>query len=102
MNAGAQLAQSCHVCFAFAQEHSNLTHHWMTNSNYICIVNVDSQKELIDLMRRAEEKNIKFSFFREPDIDDEITAIALEPGNNSRKLTSRLNLALRNKDGPEF
>jgi len=45
-------------------------------------------------MGLAKEKEIKFSIFREPDFDDEITAIALEPGRKSKKLCSKLNLAL--------
>lgn len=39
---------------------------------------------------------IKLSVFREPDIDNQITAIALEPGTQTKKLCSNIKLALRN------
>jgi hypothetical protein len=31
---------------------------------------------------------IKFTLFREPDLNNEITAVAFEPSDSSRKLTS--------------
>jgi hypothetical protein len=49
---------------------------------------------------RLEKKGIRFSTFREPDFDNELTAIALEPGDKSRRATSSFPLALKNcKDG---
>jgi len=40
----------------------------------------------------AITKNITISVFREPDINNEITAIALEPCDDSTRLTSGLKL----------
>ena len=40
-------------------------------------------------------KSIKLSAFREPDIGDQLTAIALEPGEDTYSLTGNLNLALK-------
>jgi hypothetical protein len=36
--------------------------------------------------------DIKHSIFREPDIGDEITAIALEPSSVSNKITNKIRL----------
>jgi hypothetical protein len=41
------------------------------------------------------EQGIRFSVFKEPDIDNQITAIALEPGSKSKKICSNLSLALK-------
>jgi hypothetical protein len=44
------------------------------------------------LVDKAKSKNISTSTFREPDIGNVITAIALEPSILSKKLTSGLPL----------
>jgi len=46
---------------------------------------------------RARMKNVKASAFREPDIDNQLTAIALEPGEDTYSLTGNLNLALKDR-----
>lgn len=94
---GLQLAQSCHVAFSFSQEHSNETKIWMSESNYIAVLNGSDENDLLRLIDRASVEGIKCSIFREPDIDNQITAIALAPGPQSKKLCSRLPLALKGK-----
>jgi hypothetical protein len=39
--------------------------------------------------------NLKISVFREPDIGNEITAIAIQPGETSKKLVRNLPLGLK-------
>lgn len=92
---GLQLAQSCHVTFSFSQEYPNETKKWMTESNYIAVLNCSDEYEINQLIEKALINNIKFSVFREPDIDNQITAIALEPGLISKKVCSNLKLALK-------
>jgi peptidyl-tRNA hydrolase len=92
---GAKLAQSCHAAFAFAIEHPQLTGEWFRDSNYICILEIDNEEKLLDLMERAKQQDISASIFREPDMDGQITAIALCPGIASKKLCSNLPLALK-------
>jgi hypothetical protein len=50
---------------------------------------------LSKLLLQARMKNIKTSAFREPDIDNQLTAIALEPSEDTYSLTGNLNLALK-------
>lgn len=90
-----QLSQSCHAALHFMLEYRAITEDWMTNSDYIVILNIENEQELYQLVERAKEHDIKVSIFREPDVDDQITAIALEPGIKSKKLCSNLPLALK-------
>jgi hypothetical protein len=95
LNPGSQLAQSCHCCFQYAQEHPQSTNEWMRDSNYICILEIDNEAELVKLAERAEASNILISRFVEPDYDNSLTAIAMEPGSESKRMCSHLRLALK-------
>ena len=92
---GLQLSQSCHAALHFMRENRDITEQWMLISDYIVILNIENEAELARLSEEATQRNIKFSSFREPDIDNQATAIALEPGIKSKKLVSNLKLALK-------
>lgn len=94
MSPQQQLAQSVHVSFEFAHQHLNETVQWMKESNTIVILNVESEIELYKLVQEAERKEIKYSIFREPDLVNQLTAIALEPSPKTKKLCKNLKLAL--------
>ena len=47
------------------------------------------------LIEKLEKSQIKYSVFREPDIDNQITAIAIEPSEKTRRLVSSLPLMLK-------
>jgi hypothetical protein len=97
---GAQIAQSLHAFREFINDFPELEGSWYRNSNYIAILAARDEAELIKFCERLEKKGIRFSTFREPDFDNELTAIALEPGDKSRRATSSFPLALKNcKDG---
>lgn len=96
MHPGAQLAQACHCCFEFSKQFPALTNNWMTNSNYLAILAVKNEDDLIRLIHRLEQKQVRFAVFREPDFNNEITAVAVEPSPISKKLTSSIPLALKN------
>lgn len=95
---GDILAQSCHCCFQFAFDHPHLTGAWIRDSNYICILEIDNEPELVKLWERAVKEDIATSRFIEPDFDNALTAIALAPGIKSKKLCSNLKLALKDKN----
>lgn len=71
---------------------------WYRTSNYIAILAVRNEQELCNLIERAESKGIRFSAFREPDLDNQITAIAIEPGDKGRRICSSLPLAMKEID----
>ena len=87
--------QSIHAAIQFKFEHPEISINWFENSNYLGLLSVENEGELIALTEQAKELGISYSIFREPDIDNQITAIALAPGPKSKKLCSRLPLALK-------
>ena len=87
-----QAVQSAHAGIQFQHEYPELAKNWFHNSNYLIFLSVNNEEELNSLIDRAMSKNIKISIFREPDINNEITAIALEPCDDSKRITSALKL----------
>jgi len=84
--------QSAHAGIQFQHEHTELAKNWYHSSNYLIFLSVENEVELNNIIDAATSKNITISVFREPDIDNQITAIALEPSITSKKLTSGLKL----------
>lgn len=79
----------------FTFDHPDIDQKWFERSNYLAVLSVKNEQELLNLIDKANKKGIRFSIFFEPDLKYEITAIALEPGRESKKLCSGLKLALR-------
>lgn len=92
---GYQAVQSMHALRQFTAEHPEVDLEWFQSSNYLGLLSVCNEEELHKLVEKATDLGIKHSIFREPDIGNEITAIALEPSQQSKKLCSGLKLALR-------
>ena len=92
---GAQIAQAIHAITEFGFEHPDVYSNWHSASNYICVLSAKNENELLSLIDRLIKKGIKFSIFREPDLDNEITAIAIEPAIESKKICSSYSLALK-------
>ena len=90
---GAQLAQTAHAAFQFCAENPEQFHSWHTASNYVVVVAVPDENALTALASRAILRDIGMSAVREPDLDDELTAIALEHGDAARALCANLPLA---------
>lgn len=91
------IAQSCHAVVEFCLEHNDIAKRWHDISNYIVILEVENEFKLHQIVREAENLNIKHSIFKEPDIADEATAVILEPCEASKRLCSQLKLALCEK-----
>ena len=90
---GAQCAQVCHAGFQFTMENPITAQFWYHKSNNLVVLQVPNEACLKHLAGRAEEAGVEHSVFREPDFDNTITAITIEPAG--KKLLSNLRLALR-------
>lgn len=73
-----------------------MAQNWYKNSNYICLLAAKDIEQLSLIKTILENNNLKVSVFYEPDLDNAMTAIAVEPSDMSRKLLANLPLALRN------
>ena len=87
-----------HALREFVKDHPDIDKEWFEKSNYLGFLSVKDEHQLVKLAEQALAKGIKFSIFREPDIDNQITAIAIEPGAKSKKLCAKLQLGLKEYD----
>ena len=97
IKAGYQAVQPAHALAEFATVYPKIFGHWHKNHKNLVILAAENESALIDLFKRSRELDIRSVMFREPDLNDEVTAIALEPGDKTYKLTSTLPLALKEK-----
>lgn len=88
-------AQAVHAAFEYAVVHPKQAAAWYRESNYLVLLEVPGEGALQDLSRRAQLREIPAVEVREPDYDDQLTAIVLGPGDAARKLCSSLPLAMR-------
>lgn len=63
----------------------------------LVFLSVKDEDELVFLREKLEWHDILCAWFREPDMDDELTAIAVSPSGERR--LSKLPLALRGGEG---
>ena len=91
---GAQMAQALHAALHFAGDNIDLVNNWMDKSDYICALGVADETQLHHLLKKAREKGIISAAFYEPDLNNSLTAICLEPGKRSKNLCKGLKLAL--------
>ena len=88
LSIGVQATQSSHAVIDFQHEFPVESREWQTTSNYLALLTVADEYHLDKLIQKAELLGIKHTIFREPDLGNEITAVAFEPSDKSRKLTS--------------
>lgn len=93
---GYQAVQSAHAVADFIMQHPQEAKSWHQLSNYLIFLTTEDESSLEKLICKAESKGIKYTIFREPDIDNQITSVAFEPCELTRKLVS--NLPLLGKD----
>jgi hypothetical protein len=95
MTPGLQAAQAVHAAFHFSLDWPSMALAWVRDSNFLVVVAVPDEVALADLAARAAEEGIARTIVREPDLDNTITAVALQPGAEARRLCAELPLALR-------
>jgi hypothetical protein len=92
-----QLAQAVHAAFHFSHDHPSVVQPWVVQSNYLVIVQVANEDQLLDLITQASERGLIRTAVREPDLNNDATAVAIQPGKEASKLCANLPLALRPK-----
>ena len=91
---GAVVAQALHALVEFGQEHPETVATWHQLSNSVVAMGASST-QLEELIERCKKKHVRYSVFREPDLEDRLTAVAVEPTRDGKRVTSNYPLALR-------
>lgn len=89
---GLQLAQSCHAAQAFMVEHGSAATDWLATSGNLVVLHASSEAVLAGIAEHAAYQGLRYSAFREPDLGNQLTAIAVH-GEAAKKLTQRMRLA---------
>lgn len=95
LNPGTQCAQAIHAAIDYGLKNPELLKEWHDISNHVGILSAKNERDLVDLIRRLEKKGIDYVAFREPDLGDCITAVALEPTDEARRAVSSFPLAMK-------
>ena len=88
-----------HGAHEFIEEHPTEYKAWLSNP-YIGLLSVKDEQELFQLRDKLQEKGIKVSSFYEPDMNDQLTSITVEPGKESARWLSSLPLAFKEFSNP--
>lgn len=91
---GYQAVQSTHAALDFVFEHPTRAGPWHKESNTLVMLTVADEYQLKRLIRKCEYLGLAYTAFREPDIGNVITAICIEPHEETYKIVSKLPLLL--------
>jgi len=94
LSPGSQAVQAVHALREFIHLHPKIERKWYKKSNHVCFLSVENERALVRLSDEATMKGIKWASFQEPDLNDQTTAICLEPTEEARELCAILPLAL--------
>ena len=85
-----QAVQSIHAAVNFVMENPEIGARWFRESNTLVLLSVSDEEALYKLVQKAQDRGITAVMFKEPDIGDRVTAIALEPGTPTSRLCKNL------------
>ncbi len=100
LSPGYIAVQSIHAAIEFTQEHPELFNKWFNFSKNVSLLAVPNEDQLKFLISKLAKAGIKYSIFIEPDIDNQVTAITIEPCETARKMCSSIPLALKQYNTP--
>jgi hypothetical protein len=90
------LCQTGHAIADFAHELPQFFKTWKDNSNYLISLAAKDENHLEKYLKKLIKKGAPIIAFREPDIDNQLTALCFYGLPHYRKLVSNLPLALKN------
>ena len=95
LHPGYQIVQTAHAVAEFVLDHPHIARQWRDESQYMVALSVKDESELHALAEKASTLTIPTSVFHEPDIGNEVTAVAFAPSPETQKLLSSCSLAGR-------
>lgn len=90
---GQQAVQAAHALRLFVALHPEIDRAWYEESNTLALLGLPNEVALGVIVEKAQRLGVPVACFREPDRNNELTAIALGPRGNN--LTRNLPLALQ-------
>jgi Peptidyl-tRNA hydrolase PTH2 len=96
LSVGYQITQTAHVIAELAVAYPEHFNAWHGVSQSIIVLQERNSEALTELYIKARRESLTVQAFREPDLGDEITAIAFLPSKETVGLLSNLPLAGRN------
>ncbi len=97
MDPGYQAVQSMHAIAGAILKYPEEAKHWHQTSDYLVLLSVKDLPTLVKVILDLEKTDIKHYVFREPDVGDEPTAVALMPSDVAKIFCKGFKLALRQK-----
>lgn len=92
---GQQAVQSSHAAIDFCFSHPEISKEWHTLSNYLINLSTSDESQLKILSTKLRLLGVEFSEFREPDLGNQLTALAFLSNEKTRKVTGNLPLMLK-------
>lgn len=82
--------QAAHALRQFGAEHPREDALWFETSNTLVLLHVEGEPQLRSLLADARFFDVPCSAFNEPDLGDQLTAVAIGPCKAAQRLTRRL------------
>ena len=95
LSPGYQSVQPAHALAQFSQTYPSSFKEWYDREQNLIVLATTNEKQLLKLARLFSKASLDHVVFREPDIGNHVTAVAVGPSEAACKLTSNLPLALR-------
>jgi hypothetical protein len=92
---GAQACQAIHAVCEFADKHPPAYRRWYKKSNYLALLSVNDERALNKYVRRARVNKIHYAEFREPDLDNALTAVVFDATEDAREMLKNERSALK-------
>lgn len=93
MSPSYQAVQSSHALTDLIFKYPKDSLDWHRTSNTIVLLAVENERVLLDIQDQLTDSGMKFASFLEPDIQNELTAIAILPSEEAKQFCSNLKLA---------
>lgn len=90
-----QAVQAAHAAIDFCFQHPGRASPWHAQSNYLVLLALKNEQELLTLISRCQDVLLDHTVFREPDLGNPVTAVAIEPSAATQKLVRRIPLLLK-------
>lgn len=93
------MAQVAHATTEFAFNMTSHFNKWLIDSKYIVVLAVEDLKALTTLAKELKEAGLRISLNHEPDLDYQLTALAISPEDfdKAKKMVRKIPLAFAEK-----